>query len=330
MKLGELTAAIVISGALLSPNAVEARSSGVGKWVSKAVSGLMSGTKKTPSKTSPSLPEAKKDIPRTLPNPIPSSTQYSSDTFYRNMMLVDAGISGVAAVALTPSFLDTVWAAQYRTMMASEKDHSTLLPPNHATTLRIKRITDRLTEAVRRDPSIPTSVKNRMKWEVSVIQKDIINAFCMPWGKMVIYTGIIDRLRLTDDEIAVIMGHEISHALRDHGYKRMKEALWANALISLAWAKTRSIWMVDALYVGNMLLTLKNSRDHEREADIIWLDIVRQAGYDVCAGESVWKKMWAKSKESLPPILSTHPPSKEREKTLHDHVAGLWKTCRTW
>ena len=73
-----------------------------------------------------------------------------------------------------------------------------------------------------------------MHWGVKVIEKNVINAFCMPGGKMAIYTGIIDKLNLNDDEIAVIMGHEISHALRDHGYKRIRNQIGTNTMIALA------------------------------------------------------------------------------------------------
>jgi Zn-dependent protease with chaperone function len=104
-----------------------------------------------------------------------------------------------------------------------------------------------------------------MKWETHAIESETVNAFCMPGGKMAIYTGIIDKLHLTDDEIAVVMGHEITHALREHSYKRMKTQLGTNALISVAGAATgRNMTAFD---IGNMLWQLSNSRDHEHEAD---------------------------------------------------------------
>ena len=138
---------------------------------------------------------------------------------------------------MSPSLVDDISIAQYHAMMGQEPT----LPDTHPTTIRVSRITKRLEQAVNTDERIPQSVRDRMKWEVKVIEKNIINAFCMPGGKMAIYTGIVDKLALTDDEIAVIMGHEIAHALRDHGYQRMKSQMGANAMISLAGAASKSM-----------------------------------------------------------------------------------------
>lgn len=148
----------------------------------------------------------------------------------RNLYLFRAFSTGAQYFAFTPTTLDAVAGAQYKTMM----EHSLTLPSNHETSLRVKKITDRLVSAVQFDPNVPESIKQRMKWEIHVIASNTVNAFCLPGGKMAIYTGIIDKLSLTDDEIAVIMGHEITHALEDHGYKRLKESLALRGITAIA------------------------------------------------------------------------------------------------
>ena len=156
------------------------------------------------------------------------------DDFMRNLYLIRAFSSGAQYLAFTPSSLDTIAGAQYKTMMEKAK----VLPDDHPTSVRVKRITDKLVNAVRFDPNISPEVKQRMKWDIHVIASETINAFCLPGGKMAIYTGIIDQLKLTDDEIAVIMGHEITHALEDHGYKRLKENLALRGITAIAGATT--------------------------------------------------------------------------------------------
>jgi Zn-dependent protease with chaperone function len=223
-------------------------------------------------------------------------------------------------LALTPNNLAMVATAQYQTMLG----HANVLPENHQTTIRIKRITDRLIQAIKHDPSINTEMLNRMKWEVHVIDAKTINAFCMPGGKMAIYTGIIDQLHLTDDEIAVVMWHEITHALREHSYTSMKTRLATNVAISAAWAYTwRHMYAAD---IANWLWQLSHSREHEREADTGGLDIVRMAGYDVCAGGKVWDKMQSLSKLSPTEFFSTHPASADRANKLREQAKRSgWK-----
>lgn len=248
----------------------------------------------------------------------------STDDFYSRLMLTRAAVWWAQFLALTPTTIDAIASAQYGAMMWQER----VLPESHPTVRRVREITSRLTRAVESNPDIPKEIKARMHWEVKVIEKNVINAFCMPGGKMAIYTEIINKLRLSDDEIAVIMGHEIAHALKDHGYQRIRSQVGTNAMIALAWAKTGSLALITAADVGNSLWQLSHSRDHEREADSLWLELVRRAGYDVCAWEKVWKKMWTLTKSTPPKILSTHPPSNERQETLHRQAENMWKVCR--
>ncbi|WP_431481894.1 M48 family metallopeptidase [Pseudomonas thivervalensis] len=155
-------------------------------------------------------------------------------------------------------------------------------------------------------------------WEVNLIKSDELNANCGPGGKIMFYTGLIDQLKLTDAEIAAIMGHEIAHALREHGREAMSKAYGiemakqgAGALFGLG---QDSLALADT--VANYGMTLPNSRGNENEADLIGLELAARAGYDPNAAITLWNKM-AKASEGAPPeFMSTHPSSGSRIASL--------------
>jgi predicted Zn-dependent protease len=153
----------------------------------------------------------------------------------------------------------------------------------------------------------------RWQWEVIVLKSDQINAFCMPGGKIAFYTGILDKLKLSDHEIAVVMGHEMAHALREHARDRMAK----NQLTDLGATILSNVLGFgeagrQALGYGTQLLTLKFSRDDETEADLVGMDIAARAGYDPRAGISLWRKMQSASKNMPPEWFSTHPAGSTR------------------
>lgn len=162
----------------------------------------------------------------------------------------------------------------------------------------------------------------KWKWEVNLIKSDQLNAWCMPGGKIAFYTGIIDKLKLTDDEIAAIMGHEIAHALREHGRERASQAMLAQGgLTALSIATGGKGYAVDgASMVMNVTFMLPNSRAHETEADRMGVELAARAGYDPKAAVNVWKKMAKYSKGAPPEILSTHPSNKSRIKDLKKYA----------
>ncbi|WP_024852187.1 M48 family metallopeptidase [Hydrogenovibrio kuenenii] len=161
-------------------------------------------------------------------------------------------------------------------------------------------------------------------WEVNLIQSKELNAWCMPGGKIAFYSAIIDKLHLTDDEIAAIMGHEISHALREHGRERASEAMVGQAGLT-ALSLITGI-QGPALDASNMVMQatfiLPNSRTHEQEADRMGVELAARAGYNPYAAVKVWKKMSEISKNAPPEILSTHPSNASRIKDL-EHYAKL-------
>lgn len=153
------------------------------------------------------------------------------------------------------------------------------------------------------------------KWEVNVITGNELNAFCMPGGKIMFYSGLIDKLRLSDDEIAIVMGHEISHALREHSREQVSQALAAQAAIGVGAALfglgQGSADLASAGYEA--LIATRFSRTDETEADRIGLELTARAGYDPRAGVTLWRKMIAANSGGRPPeFLSSHPAESSR------------------
>lgn len=151
------------------------------------------------------------------------------------------------------------------------------------------------------------------QWEVSLINAQDANAFCMPGGKIAFFSGLLEKLTLTDDEIAIVMGHEMAHALREHGRERMAKG----TLLQLGAALGSAVFGLGdtgRMVVGQsaQLALLKFSRDDEGEADLAGLDIVARAGFDPRAGIALWRKMALMNKGGPPEWLSTHPAGKNR------------------
>jgi predicted Zn-dependent protease len=196
---------------------------------------------------------------------------------------------------------------------------------------RVRRIAGRLTPQTavfRKDaPS--------WKWEVNVITSPELNAWCMPGGKIAFYSGILDKLQMTDDEVAAVMGHEIAHALREHARERasqqMATAVGAGVVGSALGAGQGGADLVGL--VGQVTFLLPYSRLHETEADRMGVELAARAGYDPRAAIALWQKMAKSSTGARPPqILSTHPSNEERMKDLGvfaQRVLPLYEQTRT-
>jgi predicted Zn-dependent protease len=153
------------------------------------------------------------------------------------------------------------------------------------------------------------------KWEVNVITSNELNAFCMPGGKIMVYSGLINQLKLTDDEIAIVLGHEISHALREHSREQVSQAIAAQTAIGVGAAflglGEGSAGIANAGYEA--LIATRFSRTDENEADRIGLELTARAGYDPRAGVTLWQKMINASQGGRPPeFLSSHPAEASR------------------
>jgi predicted Zn-dependent protease len=201
---------------------------------------------------------------------------------------------------------------QLKQQMAAKK---ALAPDNYPELVRLRTIAQRIIPyATRFNPRAAN-----WQWEVNLIASNQINAFCMPGGKIAFYTGILRNLQLTDDEAAMVMGHEIAHALREHARAQAsKNALTKLGAVGLSIATGGKY---DGLVnTGANLLSLSYSRSDESDADLVGLDIAARAGYDPRAGVTLWKKMSAASKGAPLPFLSTHPSGPSRIQEIERHL----------
>jgi predicted Zn-dependent protease len=198
---------------------------------------------------------------------------------------------------------------QYAQLKQEAKQKGVLVPDDHPQVQRLRTIAKRI---------IPHTDRwneraDEWKWEVNLIALKEVNAFCMPGGKIAFFSGLIDTLKLTDDEVAIVMGHEIAHALREHARERMAKGslLSLGATIGSAVLGLGDIGQA-VVGQGAQLWMLKFSRSHETDADTVGLDVVARAGYDPRAGVTLWKKMALLDKNASPQWLSTHPAGKNR------------------
>lgn len=156
------------------------------------------------------------------------------------------------------------------------------------------------------------------KWEVNVQKTEDVNAFCMPGGKIMVYSGLIERLDATDAELAAVIGHEIAHALREHSRERISRAYaeqLALAGIAVATGAGQNT-MAIASQVAEVTFTLPHSREQEAEADRIGVELMARAGYDPNAAISLWRKMGQLGGGGPPEFLSTHPSGESRIRDL--------------
>ncbi|MCL2021660.1 MAG: M48 family metallopeptidase [Betaproteobacteria bacterium] len=160
------------------------------------------------------------------------------------------------------------------------------------------------------------------KWEVNLIRDDAVNAFCMPGGKIAFFTGLTESLKLTDDEIAIVMGHEAAHALREHARAQIGKSMATSVGASLLGQFLGGGKYTEVFKYGSSLLTLKFSRDDESEADLVGLDLAARAGFNPRAGITLWEKMAAAGGGMPITWLSTHPSSANR---IHEIDAALPK-----
>ena len=162
-------------------------------------------------------------------------------------------------------------------------------------------------------------------WEVHVFSSKELNAWCMPGGKIGFYTGLIDRLNATDDEIAAVIGHEIAHALREHGRERASQAMATQlgiAVVSAA-AGIGAGGQDMVNMVTDLTFNLPNSRLHETEADRIGVELAARAGYNPYGAVTLWEKMARASNGEPPQWLSTHPSSTTRLDDLRNYSARV-------
>ena len=199
-------------------------------------------------------------------------------------------------------------AQQYEALLQQAASKRALALENNPQLKRLRDIAARLIPfAERFNPRA-----REWQWEINLIGSKQINAFCMPGGKIAFFSGIIDQLQLTDDEVAMVMGHEIAHALREHARERMAKAGLTQLGAGILGQLVGGGQYAGAFRMGGDLLTLKFSRSDETEADVVGLDLAARAGYDPRAGISLWRKMDEANKGGQLEFLSTHPAGDTR------------------
>jgi len=215
--------------------------------------------------------------------------------------------------------IESAAQSQYAGMKQQAAEKRALAPDTHPQVVRLRAIAKRL---------VPFSYEwnpraRDWKWEVNLLGSPQINAFCMPGGKIAFYYGILDKLQLNDDEVAMIMGHEIAHALREHARERMGKTMATRGAIELG-AALFGLGNAGRLAadMGGQLLTLKFGREDESEADLVGMELAARGGYDPRAGVSLWNKMATANKGAPPQFLSTHPSGPTR---IQDIQANLPK-----
>ena len=197
---------------------------------------------------------------------------------------------------------------QYVRIIIDASAHHALATASNKDGQRINAITKRLLPfAARVNPRASS-----WRWESNYLNSPQVNAWCMPGGKIVVYSGLARGLALSDDELAVVLGHELAHALREHARARMGKS----AIVGMGTAVLGQVVgngrYAGAFQLGGNLLSLKFSRSDEVEADEVGLDLAARAGFNPRAGLSLWRKMAAAAKGAPPEWLSTHPASSSR------------------
>lgn len=208
---------------------------------------------------------------------------------------------------------------QYAELLQQAKTKGVLVASSNAQSQRLQRIASAL---------IPHTYAwneraRQWNWAVALIRSDDVNAFCMPGGKIAFFTSIIDKLKLTDDEIAMIMGHEMAHALREHSREQLAKNSATSIGISLG---AQLLGLGDmgnyAARLGGQLLSLRFSRNDESDADLVGLEIAARAGYNPKASVTLWQKMGNATGSGANGLafLSTHPSGPERIRELERNV----------
>ena len=214
--------------------------------------------------------------------------------------------------------LEAAAGQQYSQMIAQARQQGALASEGHPQLKRLRDIAQDL---------VPYAARwndraRGWRWEINLIGSKQINAFCMPGGKIAFFTGILDQLALTDDEAAMVMGHEMAHALREHARARIAKTQGTSIGLSVL-SQVLGLGQLGSIAadVGTKLLSLRFSRDDEIDADLVGLELAARGAYKPQSAISLWEKMGrAAGGSGGPAFLSTHPRGPERIARLQDNV----------
>lgn len=226
--------------------------------------------------------------------------------------------TGRKQLSLVPdNELASMSLSEYQKVITTSK---VLNPATNANAAMVKRVANRLITAITNycnQNGLSNEIAN-YRWEVNLIEENTVNAWCMPGGKIAVYTGILPVTQ-NENALAIVMGHEITHALAKHGSERMSESLIANygglalaELVKNKPAETQNLFNT-AFGIGtNIGILLPHSRNNESEADKFGLRYAALAGYDPREAIAFWKRMSQLGGQKPPVFLSTHPADEQR------------------
>jgi predicted Zn-dependent protease len=227
------------------------------------------------------------------------------------------GVDRKQKMMVSPETIEEGAAQAYETELKAARDKG-VLNTDRAQLARVSTIAKRIvaaTPAFRADAA-------KWNWQFNVQKSDDLNAYCMPGGRIMVYSGLIDKLDLTDAELATVLAHEVAHALREHTRERVSRAYGQQLVLSGVAAVTgvSEATANMANMVAQVTFQLPFSRDQESEADTIGLELMARAGYDPRAALSLWNKMGAAERSGTPKFLSTHPAPRDRIKDIEKNL----------
>lgn len=240
------------------------------------------------------------------------------------------GVGRTQRMSVSEQQVEQAARQQYAEVLADARKKGTL-NRDAGQVNRIRSISNRL---IAQTPVFRPDARS-WQWEQNLITSPEVNAWCMPGGKIAVYTGLIEKLRITDDELAAVLGHEIAHALREHARERASQQVGTD-LASAGAEILGAIYGIEG--IGKIASTglqlgigLPNSRLHETEADRIGIELSARAGFDPRAAVSLWQKMAQVSSGAPLEFLSTHPSRENRMNDLNDYaqrVMPLYEQAR--
>ncbi|MBP9779142.1 M48 family metallopeptidase [Candidatus Gracilibacteria bacterium] len=261
-------------------------------------------------------------------------TIFGADKTTRIAHGIYASMSIAQLSALDERGMDDMAYRYYLSERTKAEDSDKLLDPERDKDAnRVQQITRTIIATIRQNPEyvdrynqIKTDISSGTGWKIMTIDNPTLNAYCLPGGRMVVYSGLA-RL-LSDDELAVVISHEIMHAMKGHSFQTAKESLMKKAAIfaGAAVAGAKSLPVSMGILAEVFTTSTVYSRGHEKEADISGLHIAGDAGYNPRAAITLWQKMEKNQKNGQPPeILSSHPSHESRERYLREEIEKMGK-----
>lgn len=268
----------------------------------------------------------------------------TKDTTMKVTKILSMGAIAVAVIACTTNPITGRSSLQ----LANNSEILTMSAQEYKTTLSESKVIKGTADATRVS-NVGIKIKNAAekyyanigrsadladyKWEFNLIQDNQINAWCMPGGKVAVYTGILPITK-NDTGLAVVMGHEVSHALAGHGNERISQAMLAQGLGQVAGgAISNSQWagIFQQVYpIGSQVALLKYGRNQELEADQMGLYLMAMAGYDPREAVPFWSRMEsASSGNRMPEFLSTHPNPESRMNDINKNLPKALEYYKT-